>query len=217
MLCNEFRDLIFERLSGELTPDQDAACVQHEKSCVICRAELAQFRDVQSKLRKGWPSEEPLPISVVLPEIARRNWLDVGALWFSRASAGLVAACLLLMLIARPSVQVGRSGVQIAFAATPAQQSQTVTAAPAVSEAQVKAMVQAAVDAQMSQAQTQARPVATKPVPQPADVTEVAMQVRQMQRNEATLWQTVQQHGMYLETLWNRTAESPVRPASLTR
>ena len=216
MLCNEFRDLIFERLSGELTPDQDAACAQHEKSCVICRAELAQFRDVQSKLRAGWPSEEPLPIRVVLPQAAARNWFDVGALWFSRASAGLVAACLLLMLIARPSVQVGRSGVQIAFAAAPAPQSQTVTAVPAVSEAQVKAMVQAAVAAQMPPAQTQAQPVSTKPVAQSPDVTQVAMQVRQMQRNEQTLWQTVQQHGLYIDTLARRT-EGELRPASLTR
>src|ERR1051326_8460895 len=113
MLCNEFRDLMFERLSGELTPQQDAACSQHEQGCVICRAELAQFRDVQTKLRAGWPSEEPLPIRVVLPQMAAsRSWLDVSAMWFSRASAGLVAACLLLLLLVRPSVQVGKSGVQ---------------------------------------------------------------------------------------------------------
>ena len=37
MLCNEFRDLMFERLSGELDAQQDAACAQHEQSCVICR------------------------------------------------------------------------------------------------------------------------------------------------------------------------------------
>jgi hypothetical protein len=215
MLCNEFRELIFERLSGELTPQQDAACAQHEHGCVICRAELAQFRDVNSKLRAGWPSEEPLPISVVLPQIAARNWIDVSALWFSRASAGLVAACLLLMLVARPSVQVGRGGMQIAFGPAPAQAQQVAAAAPAVTEAQVKAMVQAAVDAQMTQ--TQARPVSAKPAAQAPDVTQVAMQVRRMERNEATLWQAVQQHGVYLETLWNRTSDSAVRPASLAR
>jgi hypothetical protein len=209
MLCNEFRDLIFERLSGELTSDQDLACAQHEKSCVICRAELAQFREVQGKLRAGWPSEEPLPISVVLPQVERRNWFDVSALWFSRASAGLVAACLLLFLIVRPSVQVGHGGVQIAFGAAPAQ----AATAPAVSDAQIKAMVQAAVDAQL--AQPQMKPVSTTATQSP-DVTQVALQVRQMQRNEATLWQAVQQHGMYLDTLWRRT-EGEVRPASLTR
>lgn len=213
MLCNEFRDLMFERLSGELDAQQDAACAQHEQSCVICRAELAQFREVQAKLRAGWPSEEPLAIRVVLPQPSpARSWLDAGALWFSRASAGLVAACLLLLLIVRPSVQAGRTGVQIAFGAAPAQ-TQLTTAAPAMTEAQVKAMVQAAVDAQMAQA----KPVASKPAAQSADMTQVAMQVRQMQRNEATLWQTVQQHGVYLETLWNRTSENVVRPASLTR
>lgn len=215
MLCNEFRDLMFERLSGELNPQQDAVCAQHEQSCAICRAELAQFRAVQAKLRAGWPSEEPLPISVVLPQAAARNWFDVGALWFSRASGGLVAACLLLLVLVRPSVQVGRSGVQLTFGAAPVSQAQ-VAAAPAVSEARVKAMVQAAVDAQMTQAQPRPATAAKLPAQAP-EVTRVAMQVRQMQRNEATLWQTVQQHGMYLETLWNRTSENPVRPVSLTR
>jgi hypothetical protein len=213
MLCNEFRDLMFERLSGELTPQQDAACSQHEHGCVICRAELAQFRDVQTKLRAGWPAEEPLPIRVVLPQMAQsRNWFDVSAMWFSRASAGLVAACLLMLLLVRPSVQVGKSGMQVTFAAAPAQ---VATATPAMTEAQVKAMVQAAVDAEI--AQTQTRPVAAKPAAQPADMTQVALQVRQMQRNEATLWQTVQQHGVYLETLWNRTSDNPVRPVSMSR
>jgi hypothetical protein len=214
MLCNEFRDLMFERLSGELTPQQDDACSQHEQSCVICRAELAQFRDVQSKLRAGWPSEEPLPIRVVLPgQTPSRNWFDVSALWFSRASAGLVAACLLLLVLVRPAVQVGKSGMQLTFGTAPVQTAQAAT--PAMTEAQVKAMVQAAVDAELAQAQ--ARPAASKPAAPPADVTQVALQVRQMQRNEATLWQAVQQHGVYLETLWNRTSETPIRPVSLTR
>jgi hypothetical protein len=59
------------------------------------------------------------------------------------------------------------------------------------------------------------KPVSTTATQSP-DVTQVALQVRQMQRNEATLWQAVQQHGMYLDTLWRRT-EGEVRPASLTR
>jgi len=212
MLCNEFRDLIFERLSGELTPQQDSACADHEKSCAICRAELAQFRSITIKMRAGWPSEEPMPISVALPQATSRNWFDVSALWFSRASAGLVAASLLFLVLVRPSVQMGLGGVQMTFGA-PAAQAQNV---PTVTESQVKAMVQAAVEAQVAQ-QAQPQPVAAKPVAQAPDVTQVAMQVRQMQRNEATLWQTVQQHGMYLDTLWKQTSENPVRPASLTR
>ena len=208
MLCNEFRDLIFERMSGELTPQQDSACSEHERTCAICRAELAQFRSITVKMRAAWPAEEPMPIHVALPQATSRSWFDVSALWFSRASAGLVAASLLFLVLVRPSVQVGHGNVQMTFGA-PVAQAQTMT------EAQVKAMVQAAVQAQT--AQTQALPVSAKPASQTPDVTQVAMQVRQMQRNEATLWQTVQQHSMYLDTLWKQTSENPVRPASFTR
>ena len=82
MLCNEFRDLIFERLSGELTPQQDSACSEHERTCAICRAELAQFRSITIKMRAGWPAEEPMPIHVALPQATSRSWFDVSAVWF---------------------------------------------------------------------------------------------------------------------------------------
>ena len=200
MRCDEFRDLMFERLSGELDPVQNAACDDHEKSCAICRAELAQFRSVQARLRAGWPSEDPLPMQVVLPRNDGRRWFDVATLWFSRASAGLVAAALLFMVLVRPSVQVGRGAIELSFgsAVTPA----TVSAA-GLSEAQVKAIVEAAVDRQMVQARTAPAPGATA---QPVDTAQVTTQLRQLQRTQATLWETVQKHGLYLESLWQSTS-----------
>src|SRR2546421_11174776 len=103
MRCNEYRDLLFERMAGELTPDQELNCTAHETTCVVCRAELADFRSVSQKLRAGWPAEEPLPLTVNVHTAPRRapgqeKWLDAAALWFSRASAVAVAACLLAVV-----------------------------------------------------------------------------------------------------------------------
>ena len=209
MRCDEFRDLMFERLSGELDPVQDAACDEHEKTCAICRAELAQFHAVQARLRAGWPAEDPLPMQVVLPQHETRRWFDVATLWFSRASAGLVAAALLFMVLVRPSLQVGRGAIELSFgsAVTPASVS-----ASTLNEAQVKAMVQSAVDRQMELSKA---PAATPSVKSPADSAQVATQLRQLQRTQAALWETVQQHGLYLESMWNNSASA--RPAGASQ
>jgi anti-sigma factor RsiW len=208
MRCDEFRDLMFERLSGELDPERDAACDSHEKGCAICRAELAQFRSVQARLRAGWPSEDPLPMQVVLPQNDARRWFDAATLWFSRASAGLVAASLLFLVLVRPSVQVGRSGIELSFGPAVTQ----TASASTLSEAQVKALVQAAVDRQIAQAKAVA-PVSGVPTNQAVQSAEVANQVRQLQRTQATLWEEVQQHGLSLESLWRSTAGNAAPPA----
>src|SRR5258706_703157 len=103
MLCNQFRDLMFERLAGELTPEQESACSEHELSCVVCRAELADTKWIATRLRAGWPAEESAPLQLALPQRGAGwgNWLDASALWFTRASAALVMACLLALLIVR--------------------------------------------------------------------------------------------------------------------
>lgn len=211
MHCDEFRNLMFERLSGELDSEQDAACEAHEKGCAICRAELAQFRSVHTRLRAGWPSEEPLPMQVVVPQDRARSWFDVATLWFSRASAGLVAASLLFLVLVRPSVQVGRGAVELSFGSpvTPA-------AASGLSEAQVKAIVQAAVDrqiAQAAQAKTASPVAGGVTANQSVQSVAVTTQIRQLQQTQATLWEAVQQHGLYLESLWRTTAGNPTRPA----
>src|SRR2546423_4693041 len=114
MRCNEYRELLFERMAGELSPDQELNCTAHETTCVVCRAELAEFRSVTQKLHAGWPAEEPLPLSVVVrpPRTAATAWFDVAGLWFSRASAVAVAACLLAVVLVRPNVHMDRSGLQ---------------------------------------------------------------------------------------------------------
>ncbi len=199
MRCNEYRELLFERMAGELTPDQELNCAAHETACSVCRAELAEFRTVSQKLRAGWPAEEPLPLNVAVQPAARRAaWLDVSAMWFSRASAIAVAACLLFVVLVRPTIHADRNGLQLAFTNAP-----VITAnAASLNEQQVKALVQAAVDQQLGHA----RPVATPNAEKKLDdgrVTQVAMQVRQLQQSQQNLWQAVQQHTVYLESMWH--------------
>ncbi len=214
MHCHEFRELMFERLSGELTPEQERACSTHEQSCIVCRAELADTKWISTRLRAGWPNEEPMPIRMELPQLAARNWFDVSALWFSRASAGLVMASLLAMVLLRPSIESDGRGVRIAFGPTAAS---AETRVASLTPEQVRALVAAEVqkEAGTSAQQGSARVQPTAAAPAVAgQVVEVAQQVRQLQRAQATLWQEVQQHSLYLESLW-RTNNASMRPARM--
>jgi hypothetical protein len=226
MVCNEFRNLMFERLGGELSPSQETACAEHEQSCVICRAELAQFKWVETRLRAGWPSEEPMPASVLLPhqsaQTASHNWFDLAAVWFARASAALVMACLVAVLLLRPSIEADRGSLHIAFGRDAARPQDQIT----VTQDQLRTMVQAEVNQEMARMQpvalaTPANPAtATSTSAKSADdaqrMTQVAFQVRQLQQSQASLWQQVQQHGIYLESLWHRSSGN-VRPASFNQ
>jgi len=214
MRCNEYRELLFERMAGELNAEQELNCTAHETECLVCRAELAEFRDVSAKLRAGWPSEDPAPLAAFVPaHPASRKWfdavLDVAGVWFARASSVAVAACLVALVLLRPAVHVDRAGLQVAFGTAHA-----APAAAAPSEHELRAMVQAAVSEQMQRLQPVVAPAPQRHVGD-AGVTQVAMQVRELRDSEAKLWQAVQQHNVYLETLWRNSAE--LRPASLTQ
>jgi hypothetical protein len=215
MRCNEYRELLFERMAGELNAEQELNCAAHETECLVCRAELAEFRDVSAKLRAGWPSEDPAPLAAVVPaHPASRKWfdaaLDVAGVWFARASSLAVAACLVALVVLRPAVHVDRGGLQVAFGTAQA----PAAVAVARNEQELRAMVQAAVSEQMQRVQPVVAPAPQRHVGD-AGVTQVAMQVRELRDSEAKLWQAVQQHNVYLETLWRNTAE--LRPASLTQ
>lgn len=205
MRCDEYRELLFERLAGELAPEQELNCTAHEASCVVCRAELAEFRSVSQKLRAGWPSEDVMPLSVGLPPAGNRNWLDVAGTWFARASAVTVMACLLALVLVRPAVHLDRGGIQFAFDRAP----QTAAVA-GVSEQQVKALVQAAVDQRAAHAQPAALP---EKKAEDGRVVQVAMQVQQLQQSQANLWQAVQQHNIYLESRGAARRPTRGRPA----
>lgn len=221
MLCNQFRDLMFERLAGELTPEQESACSEHELSCVVCRAELADTKWIAARLRTGWPAEESAPLQLALPQRGAGwgSWLDAGALWFTRASAALVMACLLALLIVRPTLQADRDGVRIAFshAAEPVAPttSQAATASAALTPEQVRALVQTEVEKDFARVQPTAAPVERR-APATGEVADASVQMRQLQRNQAQLWQQVQQHGLYLESLW-RNGAGGVQPARMTQ
>lgn len=222
MLCNQFRDLMFERLAGELTPQQESACSEHEQSCVVCRAELADTKWIATRLRTGWPAEEAMPLQLTLPQdgAGLGKWLDSGALWFTRASAALVMACLLALLIVRPTLQSDRDGVRIAFSHSTAQPaapatSQAATVSAGLTPEQVRALVQTEVERDVARLQPAAAP-APRRAAVTGEVADVALQMRQLQRNQATLWQQVQQHGLYLESLW-RGGAGGIQPARLTQ
>src|SRR5262249_32462627 len=153
MVCHEFRNLIFERLGGELSSVQEAECSEHEQQCAICRAEFAQFKLVESRLRAGWPSEDPAPVHVPVTsnkvQTARYNWLDLAAIWFERASVTAVMACLVALLILRPSIEANHGSLNIAFAHDAARPEAQLT----VTHDQLKTMVESEVNLEMARMQ----------------------------------------------------------------
>ena len=224
MLCNEYRDLMFERISGELTAEQTAACSGHEQTCVVCRAEVADVKWMSTRMRAGWPAEEPLPLQINLPQPASRvfgarNWFDLGSLWFSRASATLALACLVAFVVLRPSVELGGGALRVAFRGTSSVQAASLT--PEQVQALVNTQVQAALANQANVKVESSRPATVQLASDSRSAADtasvqVAMQVRELQRREAALSQQVQQHGLYLESLW-RNGAGAVQPANLVR
>ena len=192
MLCNEFRDLMFERLSGELTPEQEQATLLHEESCPACRAELKHYGRLVNELRAGWPSEDAPPLGLTLPQAHNpgRAWYDTAGLWLARSSAALVAACLLFAVLVRPTVELDRSGLRVAFAHAAEPAAPAPVAPAALTEAQVKALVQTAVEEQLARRGGVQLAAQRQPASDPA----LALELWRLQQSQAGLWQQTQQN-----------------------
>jgi len=205
MNCSDFKELIAERVAGELTPELKTEMDAHEKLCPACHQAVADWRQMESLIRSSWPAEDPRRSFLLPIPFPRTDWMDTARTWFSLASMAAVAACLFLFALLRPSVHVDRSHLSINFAPT-----NTESGAPpsqAVTEAQVQAWVQEAV-AQAALQRTEKMPeaVASKVLPASSEETnraaQLAVQIQMLKENQASLWQQVQQHGLYLQSSW---------------
>ena len=190
----------------------------HEKLCPACQHAVADWRQMESLLRSSWPAEDPRR-SFFLPVPPRTGWIETARTWFGLASMAAVAACLLLFVILRPSVHVDRSQLSINFAATHTESA--VMPSQVVTQAQVQAWVLEAV-AQAALQGTEKTPEAAVPKTAASGSEEanhaaqLAVQIQMLKENQASLWQQVQQHGLYLQSSWrspsNQGDQRPVRP-----
>ena len=209
MNCSDFKEWIPERVSGELTPEQKQEMDTHQASCSACRQAVAEWRQMESLLRSSWPAEDPRR-SFFLPVLPRRaRWLETARTWFGLASMAAVTGCLLLMMFFRPAIHFDRGQLSVNFSSASSENIGMAT--QPVTQAQVQGWVQDALAQSASQTSTMTHESASsKPTVasnENADrVAQLAVQVQLLKENQLSLWQEVNQHGLYLQSSW--------RPAS---
>ena len=163
---------------------------------------------MESLLRASWPSEDPrVPFFLPNPRL-QGGWAATVRTWLGWVSMAAVTGCLLLLVILRPSVNFERSQLSINFG-----NAGKATPSEVITQAQVQAWVQQA----LAQAATE---TASKPQPAAAltavpsneeelrRVAQLAVQIEMLRRNQLSLWQQVQQHGLYLQSAWRAPADA---------
>jgi anti-sigma factor RsiW len=214
MNCDDFRELISERVAGELSGEQAKEFDAHQQVCLTCRDAVRDWQQLENLLRATWPSEDP-PVPFFLPTTkAHASWLSTVRNWVSVASMAIVAASFFLLVVSRPSIQYGQHALSIDFGQTNSRPG--AAPAQAVSQAEVRAWVQAAV--QQFTAQESARlQSASHPISDLSREEEsrrlagLGVELEMVKETQASLWQQIQQHGLYLQSAWRRPSEQ-IRP-----
>lgn len=215
MDCREFRDSILEALGGELPEEKQPEFARHQAGCAACRRELARSQAIEAALRRGWPVEEPPPGLNLAFRPRPTPWWEATWRWFSLASAGLVAASLLALVILRPSVGWEGKRLEMAFsgsAVSTSPSSQAVT--PAQVQAWVRAAVQNAVAAKSGAGGAAPAMLASSSNPGEAERWgQVSSRLQLLGLSQAYLWRQVQEQQVNLRSLYQLAAEHAKSPS----
>jgi len=161
---------------------------------------------MQFLLRSSWPAENPRRSFFLPVPPPRASWLDTARAWFGVASMAAVTGCLLLLVLFRPAIHFDRGQLSLNFASA---SSETAgSAVQPVTQAQVQAWVRDALAQSSSEASAKAQEVTTSKSfatsNEDADrVAQLAVQLQLLKENQLSLWQEVQQHGLYLKSAWH--------------
>jgi anti-sigma factor RsiW len=207
MNCADFKELISERIAGELSQEQASEFDAHRQICPACHQAMLDWQQMESLLRASWPTQDiPAPFSLPASKV-QGTWLSGIRSWVSAASTAIVAASLLLLILFRPSIQFNRHQLSMNFDRTAVQPG--AAPAAALNQSEVEAMVQASVERFM----TERSPSASRPTgtslndEQSRRLAELAVQLEIVKQAQAALWQEVEQHGLYLQSAWLGSAE----------
>ena len=213
MNCGEFRELISERVAEELAADRAKEFDAHQQVCLECRNMVGSWQQVESLLRASWPSQDP-PVPFFLPTAKPNSgWLHTVRNWVSIASLAAVAGSLLLLVLFRPSIQFDHHTLSINFGPTVSRND--LTPVQAVNQAQVQAWVQVAVQQSMAQesARLQLASRGSSDLSREEEsrrLTRLGIELEMVKETQASLWQQIQQHGLYLQSAWRRPSEEMV-------
>jgi Putative zinc-finger len=203
MNCNDFQQRIAERMAGELPAEQKKEMEAHEQTCLACQRAVQEWRQMESLLRASWPPEDPrVPFFVPSPQ-RQGGWLTTARTWFGLASMAAVTACLLLLVMLRPSLRYERSQLSINFGRG---EKAAVMPAEVVTQAQVQTWVQQALAQAPVEGTLTAQPTSSNEEAA-RRIAQIAVQVEMLRRNQLSLWQQVEQHGLYLQSAWRDPLE----------
>ena len=215
MNCDEFRMSIAERLDNELDASQTQEFDAHAKTCHACQVALAEWQHLAETLRAGWPSVEPPPHGLLLPQPQpRSSWLEAAQRWFGYASMALVASSLLLLIILRPTVHLDGHELALGFGA---QRGNVVSNASApLTQQQVQSMIQVALrETAIQQANAPQTASQALSQEQAQRVNELAVRLKMLEETQSSLWQRNEEQRIYLESLWSKSQTSgPPAPDS---
>jgi hypothetical protein len=213
MDCEDFREHIFEQKTKTLSTAQIKDFDAHRQDCPSCRDALRDWQQIESLLRTSWPSEDPqIPFFVPPARAHQARWLYNVRNWVSAASTAFLAASLLVVVLLRPSVQYNRHELSIRFGQT-GPPSEAPSAQP-VSQVQVEAWARAAAEQVVAQetARSASHSVTDSSNAEGAEhLARMGVELEMLKETEASLWRQVQQHGLYLQSAWQRPSQ-PIGP-----
>lgn len=208
MNCSNCKELIPEHVAGDLADALQQEMEAHLATCAACRSAVADWCEMQSLLRASWPAEDARK-TFLLPEIRPRgSWLEATRNWFALGSMATVSACVLLLLLLRPSVRLDHAQLSVDFA--PARSQSAALSAQPLTEEQIRSLVQQAVAS--AQSMKAALP-ATVSMQNPVSLEEtnrfnqLSVQIQLLKENQLSLWREVQQHGLYLQSSWHPSSD----------
>ena len=214
MNCDHFRELMSEKVAGELSLEQAKEFAAHQQVCSTCRDAAREWQQLENLLRASFPSQDPpFPFFLPVPK-AHAGWLGTVRNWASVGSMAIVAATFLFLVLSRPRIEYGQHALSINFGHT---SSQAGTApAEAVSRAEVEAWVQAAVEQSIAEKSAQLQPASQSKSElsreeQSRQLARLGAELEMVKETQVSLWQQVQQHGLYMQSAWTRPAEQ-IRP-----
>jgi hypothetical protein len=213
MDCEDFREHIFEQKTKTLSTAQIKDFDAHHQDCPSCRDALRDWQQIESLLRTSWPSEDPqIPFFVPPARAHQARWLYNVRNWVSAASTAFLAASLLVVVLLRPSVQYNRHELSIRFGQT-GPPSEAPSAQP-VSQVQVEAWARAAAEQVVAQetARSASQSMTDSSNAEGAEhLARMGVELEMLKETEASLWRQVQQHGLYLQSAWQRPSQ-PIGP-----
>lgn len=106
MKCDNYQNLIIEKLYDEIAPDDHLRLREHLRICPECAEKMKTLQATSQTLQK-WPDSEPHLNLTFIPEnrLTVRNYFKKFSFWkFAYGLAGACAALLLILAVSNTSI-----------------------------------------------------------------------------------------------------------------